>query len=122
MSGYPQAVIIDAMFVINTKTLRNTNTVSRYTKLLFTHFIIDYFSCGVPPEVHIIFDKNSSQFNPKQFNKQDRMLMPILMIINLLITTPTSWCQTLECRTRKYSLIKAIGLCFLQFGYNNIKP
>ena len=112
----PQTVIIDAMFIINTKLLRNTNTVSQYTKLLFGRFIKEHFNCGVH-EVHVIFDKPcTSQFNSKQFEQSrcDNVHDHILFDPNS--TLPTSWCQTLQCRQCKHSLIEAIGLSFFQYG------
>ena len=61
----PQAAIVDAMFLINTRPLRRTNTLVEYTKLLFDCFILEHFSAGAS-EVHLIFDQSTIRiFIPK---------------------------------------------------------
>ena len=63
----PQAVIIDAMFLIITKPLRRNKTISEYAKFLFNQFVLKHFKTGTK-EVHLIFDYPSKwKFNPKQF-------------------------------------------------------
>ena len=52
----PEVVILDAMFLINTKP---TKTVSEYAKLLYSRFVLEHFNCGVS-EVHIVFDTRIS--------------------------------------------------------------
>lgn len=51
----PEAVVLDAMFLIITKPLRNNKTVPQFTKQLFVRFIQEHLRCGVS-EVHIVFD------------------------------------------------------------------
>ena len=71
----PQVVIIDAMFMLNTRPLRQTKTIIEYTILLFNQFAIQYYKTGVK-EVHLIFDKPGRQnFNPKQFEHNKRYSM-----------------------------------------------
>ena len=48
--------IIDAMFLINTKPLRNTRTVEEYAKFLFNRFVLEHYKAGAS-EVQLIFDK-----------------------------------------------------------------
>ena len=64
----PQAVIIDAMFMINTRPLRRTTTIAEYGKLLFNQYALEYFRMGAS-EVHLVFDNPTIQaFNPKQLD------------------------------------------------------
>ena len=42
----PQAVVIDTMFLLNTKPLLGTKTIQQYTKLLFVRFIQEHLKCG----------------------------------------------------------------------------
>jgi len=65
----PQAVIIDAMFVINTKPLRRTITIADYGNLLFHQHAVQHYKAGTI-EVHLIFDNPRRQnFNPKQYEQ-----------------------------------------------------
>jgi len=60
----PEVVIIDAMFIINTRPLCRENTFSDYVFFLFNQFVVQNFRL----EVHLIFDKlNRQLFNSKQF-------------------------------------------------------
>ncbi len=52
----PQITILDAMFLINTKPLRRTKTLSDYAQLLFNRFVLEHFKAGAR-EVHLLFDK-----------------------------------------------------------------
>ena len=65
-------VILDAMFLINTKPLRMTKTLANYAQLMFERFAIEHFKAGAS-EVHLIFDKPGQQlFNPKQLEHAKR--------------------------------------------------
>ena len=67
-----EVCIIDAMFLINTKPLRNTRTVEEYAKFLFNRFVLEHYKAGAS-EVQLIFDKPGKQcFNPKQFEQSCR--------------------------------------------------
>ena len=51
----PQTVIIDAMFMINTKPLRRTMTIADYGKLVFYQHALQHYRSGTS-EVHLTFD------------------------------------------------------------------
>ncbi len=60
------------MFLINTRPLRRTKTIAEYAQLLFNRFVLEHFQAGAR-EVHLLFDKPSSQeFNPKAFEHTRR--------------------------------------------------
>ena len=113
----PQVVIIDAMFLINTKPLRNTKTVSQYTKLLFARFLQEHFNCGVS-EIHLVFDKpERAEFNPKQFEQERRDGIATNHTHKTFesdCNLDKPWQEILKCRTCKYSLVKSIGQCLLK--------
>ena len=72
LSWLPQAVIIDARFLIITKSLRRNKTISEYAKFPFSQFVLEHFKAGTK-EVNLIFDYPSKQkFNPKQFEHARR--------------------------------------------------
>ena len=116
----PQVVIIDAMFVINTRPLRQTRMFSDYACFLFEQFVTQHFRDGVQ-EVQLVFDKPGRQsFNPKQYKHKKRYLQcnndhrhcsftPITNILN-------NWQEHLQYPQCKRSVIEAIGLSLLQKG------
>lgn len=110
----PEAVVIDAMFLINTKPLRNTKTVPQYTKLLFRRFVQGHFKCGVM-EIHIVFDKPARrQFNPKKFEQDVALTNHTHKTFESNIKIDVPWSQLLSCRTCKYNLVQCTGQCFLK--------
>jgi len=65
-------IIVDAMFILNTRPLRQTKTFSEYAIFLFNQIISQHFKAGTS-EVYLIFDKpNLQAFNPKQFEQARR--------------------------------------------------
>ena len=115
-----QVVIIDAMFAINTRPLRQTKTFSDYACFLFEQFVTQHFKAGVL-EVHLVFDKVRRQpFNPKQYehkkryshNNNDHQHCSF----NPITGIPNNWQEYLQCPQCKRSVIEAIGLSLLQKG------
>lgn len=117
------SVIVDAMFVINTKPLRSTKTLSDYVTLLFSRFVKEHFSFGAA-EVHLIFDRPSTEdtgFNPKKVEQLRRDSSSGKVHehhkIDMETTLPlTQWQDVISCRICKYSLVKALGNCLLKDG------
>ena len=68
----PQAVIIDAIFMLNIKPLRRTNTIAECSKLLFYQYILQHFKTVIC-EVHLVFDSPCrNSFNSKMFEQARR--------------------------------------------------
>lgn len=118
----PQTVIVDAMFLINTKPLRRTKNITAYSHLLFNRFVLDHYMAGVE-EVHLLFDMPCKRpFNPKQFEQGRRDVKSRSKSTHhhLQFTPdtpiPPNWCQYIECRQCKCSIVEAIGLAYLQTG------
>jgi len=118
----PQVVIIDAMFTINTRPLRQTKTIADYFKLLFNQFLLPHYKSGVN-EVHLLFDKpGRQQLNPKQFEHQKWSLQKKCTsehqhcIFEPNSAIPSGWQSYLERRTCKRSIVEAIGLSVMQHG------
>ena len=115
----PQAVIIDAMFMINTKPLRRTATIGDYGKLLFHQYTVDHYKAGTN-EVHFIFDNPGTQkFNPKQYERARRYNKATTkqhehQQFDPDSNIPQGWQECLECTTCKRAIVEAIGLFLLQ--------
>ena len=120
----PQAVIIDAMFTINTKPLRLSKTFSDYACFLFEQFVTPHFRAGAR-EVHLIFDKPSrGSFNPKQYEqKRQYKENPEHQHYSFTPTTtiPNNWQEHLQCPQCKCCIVEAIGLSLLQKGHHLLK-
>ena len=68
----PQTVIIDAMFMINTKPLGRTITIVGYGKLVFHQHALQHYRNGTS-KVHLIFDSLLMlTFDPKQYKRARR--------------------------------------------------
>ena len=114
----PQAVIIDVMFIINTKPLRRTKTFVDYATLLFNRFVLDHYKAGVN-EVHLVFDTpDTQQFNPKQFEHAKRYSSKHHEHTSFTATSgiPQAWRKHLDCRSCKRAIVEAIGHAYLQKG------
>ena len=113
-----QAVIIDAMFTINTKPLRLSKTISDYTCFLLDQFVSPHFRAGAN-EIHLIFDKPSTgTFNLQYEHKKRYKENPDHQHSLFSSTTniPSNWQDHLQCPQRKHSIVEAIGLSLLQKG------
>jgi len=116
----PDATIIDGMFLINCKPLRQTETIIQYSLFLFKRFLLPHFQAQVK-EVHLIFDTPSGGevFNPKMFEQKRRDTSNDSVPHQHIAFTPTTkvpgnWQSYIRCRQCKRSLIEAIGLSFMQ--------
>ena len=113
-------VIIDAMFMLNTKPLHQTKSFTEYTQFLFNQFVLKHFKAGTL-EVHLVFDKPAKQlFNPKQpehmkhysASNSEHQHSSISPHVNV----PTKWQEHLQCQQCKRSIVEAVGLSLLQNG------
>lgn len=109
------------MFLISTKPLRTTKTVSEYAKLLYNRFILEHFNRGVT-EVHIVFDTciPHGTFTPRQLQLTKRDNQTSSHVNTCISFEPNSnstftvpW---QDIKTCKYSLVEGIGLSILQSG------
>lgn len=65
-------VIMEGMFLINTKSLNNHRTMDEYGKFLIRRFITPHFHKG-SKEVHLLFDSPGQLGeNPKSFKQARR--------------------------------------------------
>lgn len=117
----PDMVVMDGMFLINCKPLRNTTTISDYAMLLFNRFFAPYFQTNSTKEIHLVFDApNQQPFNPKAFEQrrrdQGRNTNSNHEHIHFTPSTktPSNWREHIDCRQCKKSLIEAITLPYLQ--------
>jgi hypothetical protein len=68
----PDAVIIDAMFLINVTPLRQHKYFKQYADLIFKQFILPYYQLG-SKEVHLLFDyPNRLSFSLKCYQHNRR--------------------------------------------------
>ena len=115
----PETVIIDAMFLINTRPLRRNTTIATYSQFLFHCFVSPHYIAG-SSEVHLVFDEDTKQqFDIKSFERRKRdskEKSSYHTCINFQPETanPTKWQDYLTCRTCKRSIIEAIGLSLLR--------
>ena len=119
LNWIPEAVLIDAMFLINTTPLRRTTSITQYSHLLFNRFALDHFKSGTR-EVHFVFDTPSKSFNPKIFeqSRRDAKTKSAHQHQDFTPNTsiPSHWREFIDCRQCKQSIIESIDLAFLQTG------
>ena len=123
-----EAVILDAMFFINTKPLRNMVTLSDYATFLFNRFLLPHYQLGVN-EVHMLFDTpgDKNRFNPKLFEQKRRDNKGCTTHEHVAFTPSTriatlSWSSYIACRKCKRSIIDAVGLSFMQSVRHLLRP
>ena len=102
----PDTVIIEGMFIINTKPLASQKTMASYGSFLIWRFILLHFLRG-SIQVHVLFD-NPGQLeeNPKIFEQIRRdstctWLEHTCLIFFEEAEVPTKWNDTLKCRKCK---------------------
>jgi hypothetical protein len=99
----PDAVIIDAMFLINVTPLRQHKYFKQYADLIFKQFILPYYQLG-SKEVHLLFDyPNRLSFNPKCHEE---------FYVDGVIPKP--WREYLECSQCKRAIVEILGLIYLR--------
>ena len=119
-SWVPEAVIVDAMFILATKPMRRTATILHYSEFLFNRFVLPHYMGGAT-QVHLIFDKQNRQlFDPKMFERKRRddnastkkshTCTPFTPNTQI----PSKWMEYISCRTCKRSIVEAIGLSYLR--------
>ena len=118
----PEVVILDGMFLLHVKPFGNGSTFKNYAMLLLRRFVQTHFKQGVN-EVHIIFDKTSqTDFNPKQWEQQERdasrdkdatTTHVHVQTISDEVTVPSNWKGFIACRTCKTSLTTYLSLKLL---------
>ncbi len=101
------SVILEGMFLINTKPLNCHKIMDEYSNFIMRRFIIPYLKKG-SQEVHVLFDDPGRQIeNPKQF-EQSRRDAPlgdhICFVFFNDAEVPTKWQNTIKCRTCKRRL------------------
>lgn len=107
------------MFLINTRPLKQTNTIADYARLLFSQFVLEHFQMGAQ-EVHFLFDKPSTRdFDPRVFEHKIHDKSKSIhehTVFSPATSTPQPWREYIECRECRHSIVEAIGLSLLQTG------
>ena len=101
------------------------NAVNDYTNLLFTRFILPHFHKGVG-EVHLLFNNPKNQpFNSKCSEQERRGKRTATASHEHKEFSPESplprnWCEHIQCRKCKRSIVEAIGLALLRSGCTKV--
>lgn len=115
------AVILEGMFLINTKPLHSHKVMGNYGNFLMRRFIVPYLKKG-SQEVHLLFDDPGRQSeNPKQFEQSRRdtsLSEHICFVFFDDAEVPAKWQPTIKCRTCKRRLTTFLSGYFVQ----NIRP
>ena len=111
-----EVVIMEGMFIINTKPLNCHKTMEEYGHFLIRRFIRLHFHRG-SSEVHMLFD-NPGQIedNPKRFEQARRdASLPadhLCWVFFNEAEIPSKWNETLKCRTCKRRLTQFLSSFF----------
>ena len=113
-------VILDGMFFLNCKPLRNVTSIKDYSNVLFNRFVLPHYQSHVI-EVHLLFDspENNEKFNPKVFEQKRRdkgkeASSHTHIVFTPSTSTPSPWKSYIDCRECKASIVQALGLSFIQ--------
>jgi len=84
LSNIPsQAVITDAMFMLNTMPLQRINTIAEYSKLLFHQYVLKHLKTAIS-RIHLVFDSPSRNcFNQRNLNKLNSTIRMQLKSMNI---------------------------------------
>ncbi len=66
----PDTAVLDGMYFLNCKPLRNVTSIREYSNFLFNRFVLPQYQSHVT-EVHLLLDSeiNDGTFNPKAFEQ-----------------------------------------------------
>ena len=120
----PQTVILESMFLINTKPLQSHTTMAHFGKFLMKRFILTHFRRGTT-EVHLLFANPGRQReNPKTFERNGRDTAASLPANHICFVfaeethLPSKWHETLKCRKCKWEITVFLASYIL----NTIQP
>ncbi|VDI17940.1 Hypothetical predicted protein [Mytilus galloprovincialis] len=115
----PDCVIIDGMFILNSKPLKSSNR-------LFAHFLVSLFNRWTIPyiqlntkEIHIVFDDQSPQLSPKDIERKrrdDKAETAAKILILETTKIPSDWQAFLHNRENKKQLVQLVSEKFLHFA------
>ncbi|CAG2214727.1 unnamed protein product [Mytilus edulis] len=115
----PDCVIIDGMFILNSKPLKSSNR-------LFAHFLVSLFNRWIIPyiqlntkEIHIVFDDQSPQLSPKDIERKrrdEKAETSAKILISETTKIPSDWQAFLHNRENKKQLVQLVSEKFLHFA------
>lgn len=105
----PDSVILEGMFLINTRPLSSDKTMADYGTFILKRFIKPYLKRGCK-EIHLLFDNPGQQKeNPKVFEQARRDNSHsddhLCTIFYDEAEVPTKWKEIVQCRVCKRALI-----------------
>ena len=111
----PDSVILEGMFLINTKPIHSHKVMGDYGNFLMRRFIVPYLKKG-SQEIHLLFDDPGRQSeNPKQF-EQSRRDTPLndhtCFVFFDEAEIPVKWQPTIKCRACKQGLTNYLSSYF----------